>query len=203
MSPVLLSMMIHRKWPSWHGNKFLAEIECEKTTMAPTLRKIPPVCLAISIIRLLMGKLRYSKKFLGHTIKMQDGGEFTIFRHITNYPPDQSETPCVFFVSFKFARLSHRANKLVSIMPMMLIAGFPGFVAKMYAVNVQNGYWQGMYQWKSAQYLDSYKKSFVFRMMNKRAIKETITSIEWPNRTLSQVIDEELSRRDLANKYKK
>ena len=85
--------------------------------------------------------------------------------------------------------LSHKANKLASIIPMLMIAGFPGFIAKIYAVNPENGYWQGMYQWKSVEYLEEYKKSLVFRIMNKRAIRGSVTMSEIKDQSLNDFIN--------------
>lgn len=149
--------------------------------MAIKIRKSPPVCLWISVLRLILGRLRFVKPYLGNSIKMEDGQEFTIFRHITAYPLDECKAAVVFIVRFKFARLSHRVNKMASIIPMLLITGFPGFQAKMYAVNKKNGYWQGMYQWESKHALQEYKKSFVFKVMNRRAIKNSLISFEFDN----------------------
>jgi hypothetical protein len=165
--------------------------------MATMLRKSPPVCLGISLIKLLLGRLRLSRQFVGEIVKMKDDQEFNIFRHITSIPTKSSpakrtEKSTVFIVSFKFARLSHKANKIASIMPMLLITGYPGFHVKMYGVNYENGYWQGMYQWESRQALEAYKKSFVFGMMNKRAIFSTLQSLEIDNNSLA----------DFINKYK-
>ncbi len=87
-------------------------------------------------------------------------------------------------VRFKFSKLSHKANTIASIIPMLLITGYPGFQVKMYGVNHTNGYWQGMYQWESKQALEEYKKSFVFRMMNKRALENTLYSFETENHLL-------------------
>ncbi|MFC2126699.1 hypothetical protein ACFLU5_18085 [Bacteroidota bacterium] len=157
--------------------------------MANRFRKSPPVCLGISLIRLIAGNLRYSKTYLGNTVIMEDGSEFRIFRHITIHPLNQDNSTIVFIVRFKFAHLSHNANKLASIIPMLLITGFPGFITKMYAVNLINGYWQGMYQWKSADHLQEYKKSFVFRIMNKRAIRDSISSSEFQNPNLIDLIE--------------
>ena len=125
---------------------------------------------------------------------MDDGREFTIFRHITIHPLDRSTTNCIFMVNFKFAHLSHKANRMVSIIPMLLITGFPGFVSKCYAVNYESGYWQGMYQWKSIRHLEDYKKSFIYKMMNKRAIKETIKSVALNHQKLSDFIEEHTVR---------
>ena len=120
---------------------------------------------------------------------MEDGQEFKIFRHITVSPVKDTEQAVTFMVRFKFARLSHNANRFASIIPMLLITGFPGFQTKMYAVNKKNGYWQGMYQWKTKKHLEDYLKSFVYKMMNKRAIKETISSHKYSNQLLNNYID--------------
>jgi len=157
--------------------------------MATKFRKSPPVCLFISIVRLLLGKLKLSKHYLKDTVKMEDGQEFIIFRHITDYPVKDIEQTVTFIVRFRFARLSHNANRFASIIPMLLITGFPGFQTKMYAVNKENGYWQGMYQWKAQKHLEGYLKSFVYKMMNKRAIQETISSWEYSNQLLINYID--------------
>lgn len=50
--------------------------------MATKFRKSPPVCLFISIGRLLTGKLRLPNQYSGCSVKMEDGQVFTIFRHI-------------------------------------------------------------------------------------------------------------------------
>lgn len=154
------------------------------------LRKIPLVCLFASIFKLLIVRLQFSSHFKGKLIKMKDGQNFIIFRHITKHPYINDQHNVVFIVSFKFARLSHKQNKIASLIPMLLISGFPGFITKIYAVNPDNGYWQGMYEWKSKQALEDYKKSFVFKMMNKRAIESSITSFEKENQSLSAIIEE-------------
>ena len=157
--------------------------------MVSEIRRTPVVCLLISISQLLTGKLRFSKRYFNNTVEMENSKRFVIFRHITTHPLKQIDGECVFIVSFKFAHLSYKVNKLTSIIPMLMISGFPGFMAKMYAVNPEDGYWQGMYQWESVKYLEEYKKSFVFRMMNKRAIQETIKSVEMSNQNLIDIIE--------------
>lgn len=157
--------------------------------MIRKIRKIPLVCLCISIGRLLSGKLKLSKGYLNAAVKMKDGQEFIIFRHITDYPVTDTGQAVTYIVRFKFRRLSHLANKFASIIPMLLISGFPGFQTKMYAVNKENGYWQGMYQWKTRKHLEEYLESFVYKMMNKRAIQESISSWEYHNQKLINYID--------------
>ena len=134
------------------------------------LRKKPPVCLFVAITKLLLGRLKLQRNNIGLNIRTGNADNFAIFRHISVFPIHHSKDNCVFIVSFKFARLTHKTNKIASIIPMLLIAGYPGFMQKIYSLNLKNGYWQGLYQWKSITHLEAYKKSFVFRMMNKRAL---------------------------------
>lgn len=149
------------------------------------IRNLSVVCLLVALFMVVTRKLRYIQQYSGSTIKMEDGSRFEIFRHISCFPPHHNDQSCVFIVSFKFSRLSHRANKIASIIPMLLIAGFPGFISKAYAVNHQNGYWQGIYQWRSARDLEEYQRSFVFRMMNKRAVPGTLKSVTLEDHEIS------------------
>jgi hypothetical protein len=162
--------------------------------MKSKFRRLPPVCLIVSVFRLITGKLRLSDLFMGEIIAMDDNSSFQVFRHITDRKVTFTSKFTVFIVSFKFSHLSHKANKLASIVPMLLITGFPGFVKKIYAVNPKNGYWQGMYQWESLEYLEEYKKSFVFKVMNKRAIPKTIQSIQFENKSLDNLLEEKVRK---------
>jgi len=156
------------------------------------VRYIPPVCLFFGLFRILIGKLRYSSEYINQSVQTEDGSEYTIFRQISKYPEISSEHSCVFIVHFKFKHLSHKANRIASKIPMILIAGHPGFVSKCYAVNYNNGYWQGMYEWESIKHLEFYKKSFVFRMMNKRAVTESIQSSILLNQSLDTFIQDRI-----------
>lgn len=158
--------------------------------MTSKFRKHPLICLILSIFRLIIGSLRLSNKYLNQKIQMDPDSSYEIFRHITRKNVHFDSKHTVFIVSFKFSHLSHKANKLASIIPMLLISGFPGFVKKIYAHNPKNEYWQGMYQWKSIEYLEEYKKSFVFKMMNKRANPESIKSFHYENKSLDHFIQE-------------
>jgi hypothetical protein len=121
---------------------------------------------------------------------MEDGEEYQIFRHIKSVQQSHDELGSAFIVNFKFARLSQNANRFVSQFPMLLITGFPGFRTKMYAVNTQNGYWLGLYQWESKQELEDYKQSFVLHVMNRRAIDGSVTYREFDRCRLTDYIEE-------------
>lgn len=163
--------------------------------MASTLRKMPPVCLLLSLVRLMTGRIRFSKKYLGKNVVMLDGQAYSIFRHVQRQHASENEASSIFVVRFKFSRLSHRANKIASLIPMLIITGYPGFHIKMYGVNKANGFWQGMYQWESEQALSEYTQSFVYRMMNKRAIQSSIASFDLKGeRLINYIITEKFQK---------
>lgn len=154
------------------------------------MRRLPFVCLINSIIRLAAGKLIISRRYHNIELKTTEGKVFRIFRYIRLKTSEKNNRGSVFLVSFKFASLSFRANKLTSIIPMLIIAGTPGFITKIYAVCPDDGYWLGMYQWDSIEHLEKYKTSFVFRMMKKRAITDSLSTIEIADKSLMEYLDE-------------
>jgi hypothetical protein len=156
------------------------------------LRELPPVCLILALCRLVSGRLRLSGQYLHRTLGTGNGSVFRVFRNLVTFPECTTPDPVVFIVRFKFSQLSHRANRLASVIPMLLIAGFPGFHHKIYAVNPENGYWTGMYQWVSEKQLERYKRSFVFRMMKRRALPDSLHLLEFPGKRLSDYVDHHL-----------
>ena len=135
------------------------------------IRNIPPVCLFISLIHLLTGRLVFPRRYLNQHIRTKNMGIYTIFRHVALTGSKDGSENCVFLVSFKFSNLSFPANKFASLIPMLIIAGSPGFMQKVYGADPESGYWQGLYQWRSPMDLETYRKSFIFLMMNKRAVR--------------------------------
>ena len=163
--------------------------------MALKFRAIPPVCLMFSIIKLLFRRLKYSKEFVGKNITQENGEKYKIFRHIktSHY---ENKDGAILLVKFKFARLSHTMNKIISLLPMLLITGFPGFRAKMYAVNEKTGYWQGLYQWESIKALNQYKKSLILKAMTRRAINGSVEYDELNNLSLNEYIEKRIDNSD-------
>ena len=60
----------------------------------------------------------------------------------------------------------------------------------MYAMNTENGYWLGLYQWESQQALEDYKQSWVLHLMNRRAVDGSVTYHEFEKSRLSDYIEE-------------
>ena len=146
--------------------------------------------LAKTIFLFLLWKIHFPKDFLGKSVLMDDGQKFTIFRHMTlNSGIDYSDhSMTVFRVRFKFAKLSQKANKLTSLIPIFLIVSFPGFREKIWMINEDTDYWQGIYQWESEDAVEKYRKSFVLGVMNNRSVPDSISSEVIPDTDLSDYI---------------
>lgn len=137
---------------------------------------IPVGHILRSINNLLLRRLRFPKGYLGSTIKMDDGKEFKIFRHMKLIAThDNDDKGSILVVRFKFRKGNHASNIRKSRIPILMIAGFPGFCDKMWMIDHSTGFWQGVYQWMDDDTIERYKKSFVLGLMNKRSIEETLS----------------------------
>ena len=154
-------------------------------------RRWPPVCLFIAIGRFLKRRLVFPRQYVGTRLRMDDGEEFTIFRHMSLKPGrrEAEDAPAVLVVRFEFARFSQTVNRFLSLIPIPLIAGFPGFRDKVWTVNEDNGYWQGVYQLESEKAVEDYRKSFVLKMMYSRALDGSVSYKSIPNMRLVDYLE--------------
>jgi hypothetical protein len=145
----------------------------------------------VAVYQLVRGALRFSKEYLETRIVTGDGEQFTVFRHmhLRKENVGRSDAPTVFVVRFKFAKFSYKTNRVLSCIPILFIAGFPGFRDKLWMVNEEDGYWQGVYQWDTARCVEDYQGSFVLSMMTRRAIPETVSHEILPNTSLKDYMD--------------
>ena len=140
--------------------------------MIGRLRRSPPICALVAIGGFIIGRIRFSRTLTGQRIETDDG-VFTVFRHMTRRgPPAPTET--LFVVRFRFARFSQRTNRWLSLIPVLAIAGYPGFRDKLWLVNEETGHWEGLYRWESADAVEAYRRSLVLGVMNRRAQPGTV-----------------------------
>ncbi|MEJ2103663.1 MAG: hypothetical protein P8X47_03685 [Ignavibacteriaceae bacterium] len=128
-----------------------------------------------AIFYLFISKLHFPSNYNNQIVRMDNGKEFGIFRHMHLKSGHQPEVGSIFIVRFKFKKFSHGTNIRLSRIPILLIAGFPGFRDKLWMIDWKTDYWQGLYQWENVETIEEYKKSFVLRMMNRRAIAKSIS----------------------------
>lgn len=156
--------------------------------MRGRFRRFPPVCLLVAAVLAVLGRLQFRRRYVGKELVMKDGRRFRVFRHLS-FRSNSGVEPAVLVVRFRFARLSQRVNRLLSLVPIPLIGGFPGFRDKLWMVDEETGDWQGVYEWESAQAVELYSRSFVLGVMNRRADPESITYTVIPETRLANYLD--------------
>lgn len=158
------------------------------------LRRSPAVCLLIALALALRGRLRLRHQFVGRAVAMEGGQSFRVFRHLSR-STSQHGRPAVLIIRFRFKRFSQRVNCFLSLIPIPLIGGFPGFHDKLWMVDEETGGWQGVYEWESAESVEDYRASFVFGVMNRRADQETIFHEVIPGTRLADYINGRIGKR--------
>jgi hypothetical protein len=121
-------------------------------------------------------RLHFPKDRNGEVITASDGKEYVIFRGLTVDPrKNQPEKPgAILRIQFDFKSGSAGKNKRLSIIPIPLIAGLPGFRSKYWMLHEPSGGFQGLYEWDSVQDAENYEKSFAIKLMTKRAVPGSV-----------------------------
>lgn len=153
-------------------------------------RRLPPICVAAAVVSALCGRLRFRRRYVGTVFVMEDMRTFRVFRHLSTRPRRAAaDRPAILVVRFRFARLSQRWNRLLSLLPVPVIGGFPGFHQKLWMAD-DHGWWQGVYEWESARALEAYRASAVFRTMKRRAAPGTLSTTVIESRRLDEWLSE-------------
>jgi hypothetical protein len=76
------------------------------------------------------------------------------------------------------------------LIPIPLIGGFPGFHEKIWMVNEESGEWLGLYEWQSEKLAETYEKSFVLRLMTRRAVESSVSMQIVPYTSISDYLRE-------------
>ena len=152
------------------------------------VRRLPPICLLAAVVQTLLGGLQLRRRFVGRELVMDDGRRFRIFRHLSQRS-SSGVAPAVLVVQFRFVRFPQRVNRLLSLVPVPLIGGFPGFRHKLWMVDEETGAWQGVYEWESAEAVELYRRSFVLGVMNRRADPESISFTVVPKTRLADYLE--------------
>ena len=142
--------------------------------------------LAANLCKMRAG---FPREYIGKLLFMEDGQEYKVFRHLKVKPGDETKNSvAIFKVKFKFKKFSPKVNRYLSIFPTPFLLAQREFMEKIWAINEDNNYFQGIYQWKSKAAADKYPSSFIFKIMTKRAASGTVNYEIIPNTDLSEYI---------------
>lgn len=146
----------------------------------------PLYSLLNTINLFLRGKIHFPKNKIGKVITMEDKQEFTIFREV--FIDRKTDAPSVFRVKFLLSGMEVESNIRFSWIPVPFFIGLPGFQAKVWTLNYENNYFQGIYQWENKEYAEKYSKSFAYRFMSRRSKPGTVSFEIIPNITLEDYL---------------
>jgi len=143
-----------------------------------------------TLVNLIKGQIHFTDSFNKIKVKMEDGQEFEIFRHvIIGKKEDLPLNGAIFIVRFKLSQMSMKKNKIFSRIPIPMFIGLPGFKAKFWMCNEDTGYNQGIYQWETLQDAENYSKSFAVKFMTIRSEKNSISYKIIENSNIYTIID--------------
>jgi hypothetical protein len=152
---------------------------------------LTPTCGSMlkAISKILHGHIHFPDQHIGKTITMEDGHEFRIFRDLTVSSEDEPKpSMSVFKVRFKFKSMPVSINKRLSMIPTPFLIGLPGFREKIWTMQEEPGEFQGIYQWDSLESAQKYPDSFIFKVMTKRAVPDTVSIEILPDTILSEYV---------------
>jgi hypothetical protein len=129
--------------------------------------------IARSLALLLSGRVRFVRGDIGRTLTMEDGEQFSVFRHARVKAPGRPAA--VFIVRFTPAHMSVRQNIRFSLLPMVPLLGMPGFREKYWCMNRQTGGCQGIYAWQTAADAHAYAGSVALRFMTSRSLPGSVS----------------------------
>lgn len=160
--------------------------------MANKLKMSPLYSLLKFIYNLILLRIKFIDTYNKQLVKMRDGMEFEVFRHIIvgKRKLPKEERGAIFIVRFKLSEMSVEQNIKFSRFPIPMFAGLTGFRAKFWFLNRNNGFNQGIYQWKTEQDAINYSNSFAVKFMMKRSVKDSISYEILPNRNIYDYIAE-------------
>jgi hypothetical protein len=128
--------------------------------------------LGRSLVRLMTHRVRFCRD-VGQPLTMEDGMQFTVFRHVTIKGPG---TPAAaFIVRFTPAHMSVRQNMRFSRLPMIPLLGMRGFREKYWCVNEKTGMCQGIYAWQTLADAEAYASSVALRFMTGRSMTGSVS----------------------------
>ena len=157
-----------------HGDVAATSPTTNHTASRPLADSVGILSAALRGLALLVsGRVRFVRDDIGRTLTMEDGEEFTVFRHAR--VEGAAEPAGVFVVRFTPAHMSVRQNIRFSLLPVIPLLGQRGFREKYWCVNATNGMCQGVYAWQTVADADAYAHSVALRFMTGRSLPGSVS----------------------------
>ena len=129
----------------------------------------PPILIARTFLFFLQGRIHYDKDIIGKMVHEDD--EYEVFRKVLlDQKRGQKKYPvAILRVTFSFEKMSISTNKKLSLMPIPLIIGQPGFRSKTWMIGKKTERFQGFYEWDTVESAENYWNSFPMKLMKRRS----------------------------------
>ena len=156
-------------------------------------RKKPTLLKSLKTLfgRLFSGRIHFATEYAGKVLSMEDGKQFQVIRDLMVDPQKEEKSVAVFKVRFKFSGLPLAVNKRMSAFPAPFLMTKSGFREKVWTVS-EDGYFQGIYQWASKEFAETYPQSLIYKLMTKRSAEGTLTYEVLPETILSEYLKDKM-----------
>ncbi len=137
------------------------------------LKTLPPIAAMTGLARTLAGRVHFNRNRIGDELVMENGERHRVFREVRVDPGRRvlPESTVTLTLRFQFARFSQVTNQRLSLLPVPVIIGMPGFRQKTWTHCEETGYSQGIYVFASAGQAEAYRRSLLIRVLEKRTVK--------------------------------
>ena len=141
------------------------------------LRTLPPVAFMAGLGRMLAGRVQFDRQRYGEVLVMENGERHRVFREVRVDPVSVAgpESTVKLTLRFQFARFSQATNERLSLIPIPVIIGMPGFRQKTWTHCEETRYSQGIYLFASARQAEAYRHSPVIRVLRRRTVEGSFT----------------------------
>jgi hypothetical protein len=138
------------------------DIEYERPPLPyPVAMRALAECCASTARLLRQHRLHLPARWVGTRLHFADDTSARVYRETV---ADRGATldPCVLVVEFRLRAVrgrGHAAFRVESLLNTPLLAGFPGFVSKLWLADDEHGRYRGLYEWDDPRLAESYARA--------------------------------------------
>ncbi|MGH2656538.1 MAG: hypothetical protein ACRDIZ_07565 [Actinomycetota bacterium] len=142
---------------------------------------------------LVRGRVRSPRQRVGALLTLPDGARSVVFRE-TRIEGPRRERLAVLIVEFRLRLLgpSHRflhwLFRVGSVINTPLFAGFPGFRAKLWMVDVGTGGYRGLYQWDGDRLAGAYASALA-KILRPLSVRGSVRYRVTPDKRLDSYVE--------------
>ena len=119
--------------------------------------------------------LHFDKSLLGQDLSEKFGTDpsYKVFRFAWRKGWEQSGA--MFKVRFTLGSMNAKSNKVFSLLPMLVLIRFRGFMAKYWLCEEATNRCMGIYYWRTRADAERYSQSIAVKFMTKRSVPGSVS----------------------------